>query len=225
MSHDDANGPFQPSKSQVANAVDAIRGLVVRATTDKYPADIAAPTALYLGVAAATLWSGINARTLATICDIHVPDALEFAGLVEIAARSEWIRHDVVQAAILALIGKGDCPDPAPARAPVAPPAPAVQPALEKPRQITGDSRNGVRNLLPRRLTRAVIQSTPSTGGGSGGPVTIMGLNQNTCRWPLGDRHERAKLFCGDHPTHGPYCEKHHILAHPQKAEQKSGAA
>jgi hypothetical protein len=37
--------------------------------------------------------------------------------------------------------------------------------------------------------------------------VTFLGLNDKTCRWPHGT------LFCGDLPTHGAYCEKHHKIA------------
>lgn len=44
---------------------------------------------------------------------------------------------------------------------------------------------------------------------------TIMMLNDNTCRFPIGDSRDKEFFFCGGVPQDGsPYCLRHHDLCH-----------
>lgn len=49
--------------------------------------------------------------------------------------------------------------------------------------------------------------------------VTLLQLNDHTCRWPLGNPASPGFLFCGAEPIHErPYCAAHHAmscLGHP----------
>ncbi len=43
-----------------------------------------------------------------------------------------------------------------------------------------------------------------------GGKVTLLDLNNLTCRWPIGDPQEKDFHFCGRKPAPDlPYCEPH----------------
>ena len=48
--------------------------------------------------------------------------------------------------------------------------------------------------------------------------LPLLKLEPNHCRWPLGELHEVAHLFCGaDKEVGRSYCPFHHRLAHPQE--------
>jgi GcrA cell cycle regulator len=52
--------------------------------------------------------------------------------------------------------------------------------------------------------------------------VTVLTLNEGTCRWPIGDPSSADFAFCGRHPAGGPYCSEHNRLAYqPQTPKKK----
>ena len=49
----------------------------------------------------------------------------------------------------------------------------------------------------------------------SGQRVTILQLNEHTCKWPIGDPQGEDFHFCGSRSNSGsPYCERHSRLAY-----------
>lgn len=70
---------------------------------------------------------------------------------------------------------------------------------------------------LARARTSEPLKFPPDAGGISTGacvelpgstPITLMQLNEYTCKWPVGDGS--PQLFCGCHVREGsPYCTSH----------------
>lgn len=58
-------------------------------------------------------------------------------------------------------------------------------------------------------------------------PVTLLELNETTCRWPIGDPQDADFVFCGARPETGlPYCSKHCRMAYnPRDAVIREDAA
>lgn len=57
-------------------------------------------------------------------------------------------------------------------------------------------------------------------------PVTVVDLNESTCRWPIGDPTQPEFHFCGaaKRPGAGPYCAHHSRIAyqpHPDRRREK----
>jgi GcrA cell cycle regulator len=57
-------------------------------------------------------------------------------------------------------------------------------------------------------------------------PVTVVDLNESTCRWPIGDPTQPEFHFCGaaKTPGAGPYCAHHSRIAyqpHPERRRDK----
>ena len=53
-------------------------------------------------------------------------------------------------------------------------------------------------------------------------PTKLEDLSQDTCRWPLGEKLEPAKLFCGRKPVDKfPYCQLHILYGFSQKGEKE----
>lgn len=56
--------------------------------------------------------------------------------------------------------------------------------------------------------------------------VTLMQLTATTCRYPLGERADRATYFCGDEcAVEVPYCVLHTKICYTTRAEQKRATA
>lgn len=56
--------------------------------------------------------------------------------------------------------------------------------------------------------------------------ITLMESTGTTCRYPLGERTERATYFCGDVcAVEVPYCSHHTQICYTTRAEQKRAAA
>lgn len=57
----------------------------------------------------------------------------------------------------------------------------------------------------------------------SGKPLTILTVNDRTCKWPIGSPADRSFHFCGLKPKKGkPYCEAHCRRAYqPQGSRRK----
>ena len=53
-------------------------------------------------------------------------------------------------------------------------------------------------------------------------PTKLEDLNRDTCRWPLGEKLEPAKLFCGRKPVDKfSYCQLHILYGFSQKGEKE----
>ena len=53
-------------------------------------------------------------------------------------------------------------------------------------------------------------------------PTKLEYLSRDTCRWPLGDKLEPAKFFCGRKPVDKfPYCQLHMLWGFSQKGEKE----
>ena len=53
-------------------------------------------------------------------------------------------------------------------------------------------------------------------------PTILEDLNQDTCRYPLGEKLEPAKFFCGRKPVDKyPYCELHMLYLFSKKDEKE----
>jgi GcrA cell cycle regulator len=48
------------------------------------------------------------------------------------------------------------------------------------------------------------------------GTVSLMELNGQTCRWPIGDPTHADFGYCGDRRVRGAYCEAHANIAYLQ---------
>jgi GcrA cell cycle regulator len=58
------------------------------------------------------------------------------------------------------------------------------------------------------------------------GRITILHLNDKTCKWPIGDPNKEDFCFCGHGPREGsPYCEYHARMAYqpPQSRMRRAG--
>lgn len=52
--------------------------------------------------------------------------------------------------------------------------------------------------------------------------VHLLDLNENTCRWPIGDPQDENFHFCGCQKTNGAFCEHHaHIAYQPISRRKK----
>lgn len=73
-------------------------------------------------------------------------------------------------------------------------------------------------------------QAAPDLTGPLGTPrpgdvvrVTLVQLNEHTCKWPIGDPREAGFGFCGAKPIAGkPYCERHAMRARGTIRESKA---
>lgn len=45
-------------------------------------------------------------------------------------------------------------------------------------------------------------------------PVTLLDLDSDSCRWPVGEFEGARQLFCGDHAVGGSYCARHGAMRH-----------
>tara|TARA_B100000965_G_C19442910_1_gene691705 strand:+ start:293 stop:829 length:537 start_codon:yes stop_codon:yes gene_type:complete len=54
-------------------------------------------------------------------------------------------------------------------------------------------------------------------------PTLLEDLSENNCRWPLGEKMEQAKFFCGREPLEKlPYCKLHILYAfQPKNAKEE----
>jgi GcrA cell cycle regulator len=51
---------------------------------------------------------------------------------------------------------------------------------------------------------------------------TLLELNENTCRWPIGDPASAEFFFCGGQPiTSLPYCAHHSRIAYQPASERR----
>lgn len=54
--------------------------------------------------------------------------------------------------------------------------------------------------------------------------VTLLGLNEETCRWPIGDVQQAGFAFCGAKPwDSAPYCAHHCRIAYQPASERRRG--
>lgn len=195
------------SPAIIGDAVAEIRRRVPRASRDKFPEDFAAPTALYLGVALTTVFPMLPPSDLASSCGVNAPDALEFSGLVDLAARSTWIDPGALHAACAIIAGASvepatnflRCDDPSEAR----PPAPRV-PKTARERAFERD--------------RRAASEQPQFG-----PVPlseITRLHRLHCRWPIGDPANPDFHFCGQRVDGaGVYCAEHRFRSIARRPE------
>ena len=52
--------------------------------------------------------------------------------------------------------------------------------------------------------------------------LTLLQLNEHTCKWPIGDPLNADFYFCGQHSNEGhPYCEFHSRRAYHQVEKKK----
>jgi GcrA cell cycle regulator len=64
----------------------------------------------------------------------------------------------------------------------------------------------------PKRSPPVTLRPAPALDGTV--PCSILELDDSRCRWPLGEMHEVAVLFCGGVvETDGPYCAHHLWMA------------
>jgi GcrA cell cycle regulator len=67
----------------------------------------------------------------------------------------------------------------------------------------------------PKRSPPVTLGPAPALDGTV--PCSILDLDDSRCRWPLGEMHEVAVLFCGGvAKTDCPYCAHHLWMAHGQ---------
>lgn len=66
------------------------------------------------------------------------------------------------------------------------------------------------RPRLPRPEIETLPPPPPDPSDAEAPGCEIVALNNATCRWPIGDPHDRDFHFCGRKPLDGsPYCETH----------------
>jgi GcrA cell cycle regulator len=75
--------------------------------------------------------------------------------------------------------------------------------------------------------TQAAMPAPPPPPPRPRTPVTLDGLVEGLCKWPIGDPQLKSFRFCGDHASHGPYCAEHDGRAYdrtrrPLKQPQRS---
>lgn len=59
----------------------------------------------------------------------------------------------------------------------------------------------------------------------AGGRVTVLGLTERTCRWPIGNPGNEDFCFCGHSPRDGsPYCEYHASIAYRPRPDRHAGS-
>ena len=64
----------------------------------------------------------------------------------------------------------------------------------------------------PKRSPPVTLRPAPALDGTV--PCSILELDDSRCRWPLGEMHEVAVLFCGGvAETYCPYCAHHLWMA------------
>lgn len=101
-------------------------------------------------------------------------------------------------------------------RNPPRPPLPVA--SVEDVGPAPVNARNETRqksDVIQHRLVATECKALPefkSDPPSSSGGVTLLELNHNTCRWPLGEVHARPPyMFCGDPIREGsPYCKHHY---------------
>lgn len=99
-----------------------------------------------------------------------------------------------------------------------------VLPKAARPPSPPVERRSPPRPVAPPRMPRLpmpaeVAAPDPST------QVTLMGLTESACRWPLGDPASPDFRYCGGHKdvAGGPYCDFHRKVAYtPQSVNKKS---
>jgi GcrA cell cycle regulator len=76
----------------------------------------------------------------------------------------------------------------------------------------------------PQQPAPPVIEEDPVTLE-DGGHATVLTINNQMCRWPIGDPADNSFHFCGHKPKNGsPYCEAHARKAYqPQQARRDRG--
>jgi GcrA cell cycle regulator len=62
----------------------------------------------------------------------------------------------------------------------------------------------------------AVADAAPKVLG-----VPLLELNENMCRWPIGDPQHENFHFCGGQKTNGAYCEHHARIAYQPYSPRK----
>ena len=75
----------------------------------------------------------------------------------------------------------------------------------------------GSRSRQPARVIPRVIRlrALPDLGPAPDGVIGIAELQDDMCRWPVGDPMEQGFHFCGRHKSAGvPYCEHHAASAY-----------
>ena len=91
-------------------------------------------------------------------------------------------------------------------------------------RRVTGGQSNFVAGpRLPRPPGAPVLSRY--TGPELTATATIMTLEAEQCRWPVGDPQEAAFGYCGrSRGRHGSYCDHHTSLALPERSPRRSAA-
>lgn len=56
------------------------------------------------------------------------------------------------------------------------------------------------------------------------GACTLLTLGAHMCKWPIGDPSLDNFTFCGEAAPDGPYCVRHHALAHQPSTPSKRAA-
>lgn len=68
-----------------------------------------------------------------------------------------------------------------------------------------------------RPLLRLVIDNTPDIDTPIEQRCSLMDLNKDTCRWPVGDVGAVGFFFCGAPSAGFTYCPKHHVRAYKER--------
>jgi GcrA cell cycle regulator len=76
-------------------------------------------------------------------------------------------------------------------------------PAMAKPHQIAAAG-SAMAEVLARMDAQSALKST----------VSLLELNERSCRWPIGDPTHENFGYCGDRRVRGAYCDVHAEIAY-----------
>ena len=96
------------------------------------------------------------------------------------------------------------------------------------PEQLAARKRSHVGRAKPVMTLTTVAYQAPTPPpipirlpeANDGGRLTVFGLSDKTCKWPIGDPMAADFCFCGHEPRAGsPYCEYHARLSYRPRGE------
>lgn len=121
-------------------------------------------------------------------------------------------------------------PRPAPRRvaSPSASPAPSLSAAVNKPRPVSAMPRPqtmGATALAMSPEMETEVYTAPAPAElfiPEDKRLSLLQLNEQTCKWPIGDPLSKDFYFCGQHSLEsGPYCDFHSRRAYHQMDKKR----
>lgn len=103
------------------------------------------------------------------------------------------------------------------------PSRPAKRPVRQARPRVIGPAAPRMR--LPSNEPRVVIPDLEPLRGEDGKAATVLTLNEQMCKYPIGDPTDADFAFCGRAPSCGPYCVDHARLAYQPSQAKKRRAA